>query len=332
MASRSSSRNFALAIDIGGTKVAISMITDAGEPLIDMERRLIPFDDNHRADPMRLLEILAPFVEQARRMPGTLHGIGLSCCGAVDHKTGVAALVANLGWRQMPIGDIVERAFGLRVCTAADVRMATLAEAVWGAARGVRNFAWATVGTGYGGHLFLDGKLYDGTHGFAGNYGHTTYDEVNGDLCGCGRKGCVETFVAGPGIARAGQRAADRGESPYLQEIARQRSVITRDVFDAELAGDTAAQAIVESAIRIIGINLGGLVNTLDLELIMMGGGVVHGCSTFVERVSHRIGDFIMTDETRRDLRIVKESFENSALVGAAAEVFVRQGLLQVTS
>jgi glucokinase len=328
MADEHSAPDFALAIDIGGTKAAFSILNAAGQPLIPLEKHLVPFDAQHTADPARLIEIIAPYVAQAGQIPGRLRGIGLSCCGAVDHRSGVAVLVSNLHWRHMPIGEMVHQAFDLPVFTAADVRMAALAEAAWGAARGVRNFAWVTVGTGYGGHLFLDGKLYDGSHGCAGNFGHATFDELHGELCGCGRRGCFETYVAGPAIARAGQRAAESSESRFLQALAGERAITTRDVFDGEAGGDPAAHAIVENAIRLIAINLSGLVNTLDLDLLVMGGGVIKGSSDFVQRVSRRMRDFLMTEEAIRDLRVVEESFENSALVGAAADVFYRQGLI----
>ncbi len=327
MSEDKSYQDIALAIDIGGTKAAFSVIGMDGDLLTPIEKHLVPFTSALEADPNGLLEIIAPYVDRAKHLPGQLRGIGLSCCGAVDHEKGIAVLVSNLHWHYMPFGDMVRQAFGLPVFMAADVRMAVLAEAAWGAARGSQNFAWVTVGTGYGGHLFLNGKVYDGSHGLAGNFGHNTFDEIHGFPCGCGRNGCFETFVAGPAIARAGQKAAVERVSPYLGSIARTRAICTKDVFDAEAAGDSAAIEIIENTIRLICINLGGLVNTLDLDLLVMGGGVVHGCSDFVKRIDNRIRDYLMTNEAKNDLKVVKESFENSALVGSAADVFIRQNL-----
>ena len=261
-------------------------------------------------------------------MPGNFLGIGYSNCGNVDLKTGMATLVANLGWRYVPIGQMITDAFGLPVYAATDVRMALVGELVWGAAKGLKNVAWATDGTGYGGYLFLDGKLYDGTHGFAGPFGHITLDEVNGYPCGCGRNGCVETYVSGPGIARAGQKAAESGESIALAALLKERPISTRDVFAAEAAGDAGAHAVIEEVIRLLSISLSGLVNTLDLDMIIFGGGVTHATPDFVERVSRRIRDFLMSDEAIRDLKVIPETHENSCLIGAAAEVFVRQGIL----
>jgi glucokinase len=322
------SLDFALAIDIGGTKVAFAFVDTSGKELMPSESHPVPFDDAHRAIPEKIVDLIRPYVERAKTIPGNFLGIGYSNCGNVDTKTGMATLVANLGWRYVPIGQMIKDAFGLPVYAATDVRMALVGELVWGAAKGLKYVAWATDGTGYGGYLFLDGRLIDGTHGFAGPFGHNTLDEKNGYPCGCGRKGCVETFVSGPGIARAGQKAAENGESIALAAIIKERPVTTRDVFAAEAAGDAGAHAVIEEVIRLLSISLSGLVNTLDLDMIIFGGGVTHASPDFVERVDRRIRDFLMSEEAIRDLRVIRETHKNSCLIGAAAEVFVQQGIL----
>ena len=115
--------DFALAIDIGGTKVAFAFVDISGKELIPSETHPVPFDDSHRAIPEKIIDLIAPYVEQAKTMPGRLLGIGLSNCGNVDTKTGMATLVANLGWRYVPIGQMITDAFGLPVYAATDVRM-----------------------------------------------------------------------------------------------------------------------------------------------------------------------------------------------------------------
>jgi len=320
--------DFALAIDIGGTKIAFTFVDTSGKELVLTETHPVPFDSEHRAIPGKIVEIIAPYVERSKAIPGKLLGIGLSNAGNVDPHTGMATLVANLGWHYVPIGKMISDAFGLPVFPATDVRMALVGELVWGAAKGHKYVAWATDGTGYGGYLFLDGKLYDGTHNFAGPFGHNTLDEVNGFQCGCGRKGCVETYVSGPAVARAGKKAAESGESVALATILKERPISTRDVFAAEAAGDAGAHAVIETVIRLLAISLSGLVNTLDLDLIVFGGGVTHGSLDFVDRVSRRIRDFLMSEEAIRDLKVIPETHENSCLIGAAAEVFIRLGIL----
>ena len=323
-------QEFALAVDIGGTKVDFGFINLSGKKLFSLEKQYVPFDVDGVANPNKLINMIAPYVNKAKELPGKFKGIGISCCGNIDMVTGLAVLVANLHWRNVPLGEMARTAFNLPVFTATDVRMAAIGEVAWGAAKNVDNFAWATIGTGYGGYLYLNGKFYDGYHGFAGNFGHTTLDELNGYPCGCGRKGCFETFVAGPGIAREGQKAADTKKSQFLKNISTKRKITTRDVFDGEIAGDAVSHQIIENIIRLISINLGGIVNTLDLEMIIIGGGVINASENLVSRIDSRIRGFLMTDEAKQDLKIAKESFSNSALFGAAADVFYRQGILEL--
>jgi glucokinase len=319
--------NYALAVDIGGTKLAAAVIDDRGQVRGEIAMFPVPFSPDGSASPQALLAIIEQ-IYAAVDVP--MEGIGLSICGNVDEDTGMVPLSPNLHWRYLPFGQMVSEETGLFVAAATDVRMAVLAEAVWGIARGVRYFAWATIGTGYGGYLFLDGRPYRGYHGYAGNFGHATWDEKRGAPCGCGKNGCVETFVSGPGIARAGQTAVDSGASPGLRAFSLEGAVTSKQVFEAAAQGDPAAQAILDEAIRLTAINLGGLVNTLDLEMIVIGGGVSNAASDYVERISARIREFLMTEEAKRDLRVVRESFTNAALYGAAVDVFLRKSRLSL--
>ncbi len=315
-----------LAIDIGGTSLRLALIGVDGALHGEIAQYEMPFSSDGAADMEGLLNLMDPHVERARQRVADEPMIGVSLCGNVDLVSGDAILAPNLGWRNWPFGRLVSERFRLPVCVATDVRQAVLAEAIWGAGMGLRDFAWATIGTGYGGYLFLNGRLYGGAHGFAGNFGHITLDEVNGYPCGCGRRGCFETFVAGPAIARAGQAAHEAGKSVILSSLALGGDVTTPMVFRAIELGDETAIAIVDEAIRLICINLGGMVNLLDLSLIVIGGGVTEAAPWFVERISSDIRAYLMTAEAQRDLRVLRESMPNAALWGAAAHVFAAEG------
>jgi glucokinase len=326
------SPQYVLAVDIGGTKMDIAFIDQFGRLLEPAQRLLVPFDDQGVAKPDAILDLLEPFVNRAKKEFGNFPGIGMSICGNIDTETGDAVLVANLYWRNVPFGRMARERFAVQNFPATDVRMALMAEVLWGKAKGLKYVAWMTLGTGYGGYLFLDGKLYGGVHGFAGNLGHNIYDEKTGDLCGCGQKGCFESFVAGPAIANQGQIVADQGKSKILDDLSenRQHPVTTKMVFQAESLGDQASKEIIEEVIRKLGISLSSMVNLLDLEMIVLGGSVWKGSPGFIKRVDKRVRDFLMTEEAKRDLKITTESFQNSALVGAAADVFLHTGLLKL--
>lgn len=325
------SPQYVLAVDIGGTKMDIAFINQYGSLLEPAQRLLVPFDEQGIAKPDVILDLLEPYVNRAKKEFSSFPGIGLSICGNIDTETGDAVLVANLYWRNVPFGRMARERFGVPNFPATDVRMALMAEVLWGKAKGLKNVAWMTLGTGYGGYLFLDGKIYGGAHGFAGNLGHNIYDERTGELCGCGQKGCFESFVAGPAIACQGQLAVKQGESKILKDLSEngRLPVTTKTVFQAESLGDQASIEIIEEVVRKLGISLSSMVNLLDLEMIVLGGSVWKGSPEFIQCVDRRVRDFLMTVEAKRDLKIATESFPNSALVGAAADVFLHTGLLK---
>ena len=317
-----------LAVDIGGSKVSFALIDKKAMLAEPVKTIPVPFNEKGVAEIEAVIALFAPFLQRTYGAGSRLLSIGLSLCGNVTMETGEAVLAPNLHWRNVPISALLTERYQLPVFAATDVYMAGLAELVWGKARGSRYFAWATIGTGFGGYLFLDGKGYGGYHGFAGNFGHNTVDEINGFPCGCGKKGCLETFVAGPAIARAGQKAVDEGRSLTLSRLASGRKVTAQMVFQAEADDDPAAKEIIAQVVRRVAVGLSGLVNILDLELIVLGGGVVRGSLDFVEKIDKAIRAFLMTEEAKRDFRLEVESFENSALFGAGAHAFQKIGLL----
>ena len=215
--------DYCLAVDLGGSKIAIAMISPDGKLAGEIHSFPVPFDSQGMADPLQLIELIRPFVTSELPVGSELRGIGLSVCGNIDLHTEEAVLVPNLHWHNLQFSGMVKQALHLPVRITKDTRAAVLAEHSWGIARGITDFAWCTVGTGYGGYLYLNDRLYDGYHGFAGEIGHTTQDDINGYPCGCGRRGCFETFVTGPAIARAGQSAVDSGRSPVMAAIGRRR-------------------------------------------------------------------------------------------------------------
>jgi glucokinase len=319
-----------LAADIGGTKIAMGWFDPQGNLHGEMITDAVPFEGDGRASADGLIQLMRPVVEQRHfeGVDGKPCAIGLSICGNVEMESGVCSLVPNLHWRGVPFGGMVQDVFGLPVFAATDTRQAAMAEHLWGAGRGVPYFCWCTVGTGFGGYLYLDGRPYDGFHGIAGPFGHNTIDEVNGHLCGCGKRGCVETYVAGPALARAGQAAAAAGESALLVELAAGRLVTTPMVVRAYQADDPASKKIIDQAARLIAISLSGVNNLLDLQMFILGGGVVNALPDLVAMVDHKMREYLMSQEARQDVRVVRETFPNSSLYGAAAHAFVQCGII----
>jgi glucokinase len=195
---------------------------------------------------------------QAERLGSgrALRSVGIGAPGPIDPRRGVLVNPPNLvGWKNVPLSAMLEEALGCRAHLENDANVAGLAEYHRGAGRGARNLVFITWSTGVGGGLVIDGQLYSGAHGSAGEVGHMVLDP-DGPLDSCGQRGCVEAFCGGRAIA------AQTGES--LVEI-----------FQAAASGDREAGVIVRRAATYMGLLLINLTNLFDPDVLVVGGGVV---------------------------------------------------------
>lgn len=247
-----------LGIDIGGTKVAAGLVSGTGRIL---RRARVPMAANGSA--AAGLAAVRAAVEQL----GSLHDVaaaGISSPGPLDQRRGVVLNPPNLPcWRDYPLARALARALDLpvaRVRLENDANAAALAEARWGAGRGYGSVFYATLGTGIGAGLVLGGQLYRGRTGNAIEAGHLSL-ERRGPRCGCGKRGCIEALASGPALAR---RARARLGRPLKAE----------QVAAAWRAGDKGARAVLEETAELLGAWLGNIVDVLEPEVIILGGGM----------------------------------------------------------
>ncbi len=254
---------YVIGIDLGGTKTRVAAVGFDGKILATRQG---PTDAR---DPKRGLEALAGLAKEVIAEVGGSAGsdaasagaptpvaAGLGAPGPLDLAGGRVLEAPNLpGWNGFPVVRQLWQALGVPVVLENDANAAAVGEHRFGAAAGLSDFFYVTLGTGVGGAVFMDGRLRRGTAGGAGEVGHVQVDP-DGPPCGCGRRGCVEVFAAGPGIARAAGK--ERAE----------------DVFAAAAAGDAAARDALRTAGRALGRGLGFAVSLLDPQAIVIGGGI----------------------------------------------------------
>ncbi len=251
-----------LGLDIGGTKSA-AVVGDANGAVLFRAAGLTP--PGPWPDAVAFLRGLVRDVcAQAGVAPDQAETLGVSCGGPLDSRTGVIYAPPNLPtWDAVPLQSILEGEFGLPVAVENDANATALAEHRWGAGFGCRDMAFLTMGTGIGAGLILDGRLYRGRRDLAGEVGHATV-WPDGPPCLCGRRGCLETLASGTAIGRMGrERLGDE-------------SVTAHVVCARARAGDPVAQGIIADAARWMGIGLANLLQTLDLERIVLGTLAVH--------------------------------------------------------
>jgi predicted NBD/HSP70 family sugar kinase len=216
-------------------------------------------------------------LKEAQVQSGRLSGIGIGIAGVLDRTDGVTLSWPRVpAWRCVPVKQVAEKAFKTLVEIDDTPRTMALAERRFGKARGVSNFIYIALGAGVGASLFLNGNLYTGHAGFAGEFGHTSIDE-EGPLCSCGNHGCLEAFVSASTLISRAEQGVAAGLSAELYRIARGngRQVNLRSIGRAAELGDRFCLGLLAEASRHIGNAISSLVNLLNPELIVLGGGLV---------------------------------------------------------
>jgi glucokinase len=266
-----------LALDVGGTKLAAGVVRGDGTVrslLVEPSLREAGPDDMIR----RHLDQGRRAVEAAGLAPGDIRAVGIACGGPLDPERGIILGPLHLpGWVNVPLVAIVEEAFGVPAAVDNDATAGAVAEWRFGAGRdrGVRHLVYLTVSTGIGGGLVLDGRPYRGAAGNAGELGHLTID-IDGDPCACGRRGCLEAYASGTNIARRAREAVARGEASSLASLASREALTARDVVEAASAGDALAHRVWEDTTRMLGSAVATILDVLNPELVVLGGGVTN--------------------------------------------------------
>jgi glucokinase len=268
---------FVLGIDIGGTNLVVGSVAEDGSLLHAVGSEPTQPEAGERAVVDRLIALAQRTIEQTKRdhRGAEFIGVGVGAPGPLDTKRGIVLLTPNLGWVNMPLRQIIHDRLSLPAGLDNDANCATLGEWWMGAARGTRNAIGITIGTGIGGGIIIDGKLYHGASDCAGEIGHTTID-TEGRLCKCGNYGCLEAYASGPNIAlRACEELRAGAESRLPQYVGGDLNKVTaQTVYQAAHDGDDLAMEVVNDTAKFLGIGIANLLNIFNPEVVVVCGGV----------------------------------------------------------
>jgi glucokinase len=260
-----------IGVDLGGSKMRVAVL--------DPERRILHSSvvDSRGRTTEEVLETLGRELDEARgaRPDVAAAGLGIPC--TIDQRRGVAVNAVNLPLVEVPIREMMEERLGLPVFIDNDVNAAILAEHRFGAAKGAGNAVMLALGTGIGGGLILDGRVYRGKVGAAGELGHMVVD-MDGPRCqgNCPNRGCIEAVASGSALGREGRAAAEREPASAIgRMLAEGRAVEGEAVTDAALAGDATSREVVALIGRRLGVAFASLANIFDPQVIVVGGGVI---------------------------------------------------------
>lgn len=314
-------------IDIGGTNLVVGAVAEDGSALHGLRSEPTRSESGEDDVLARLVALTRAAMDAARaEAPGAeFTGLGIGAPGPIDRASGVVILTPNLGWNNLPLRQRLADALGLPAALDNDANCAVLGEVWRGAARGVKDAIGITIGTGIGGGIVVDGKLYHGASDCAGEIGHTTID-TEGRRCKCGNYGCLEAYASGPAIAARLVEAIDVGaESCVPEMVGGDLSKVTaQTVYDAAQAGDDLAGEVVRDTAYYLGAGVANLVNIFNPEAIVICGGVT--------RAGERLFGPLQREVKKRAFkpavsvcRILPGELDGTAGVWGAAKAFLQQ-------
>ncbi|MBM9623035.1 ROK family protein [Streptomyces zhihengii] len=296
------------ALDIGGTKIAGALVDGDGALLLRAQRPTPAKEDAETV--MGAVSAVLGDLAASPLWPGAV-AVGIGSAGPVDRAAGTVSPVNVPGWRGFPLVERVSRAVGgLPVDLVGDGAAITAAEHWRGAARGFDNALCMVVSTGVGGGLVLDGRLHTGPSGNAGHIGHISVD-LDGDLCPCGARGCVERIASGPNIAR---RALEQGWTPGPDGDATAAAVAA-----SARAGDPVAIASFERAAQALAAGIAATATLADLDIAVIGGGVAGAGEVLFDPLRRSLRDYATLSFVRRLTVAPARMGTDAGLVGAAA-------------
>ncbi len=327
--------DFAIGVDVGGTNLRIAAIDQQGG-LVEK----VTLGTKVALGRDRVLDHMCDAVRRVAEKYGNgsnLMGIGIGIPGIIDMETGMIRESPNLpGWSDTPVRQEIEHRLATRVVLENDANCAAFGEKWLGAARHAEDMAIITLGTGVGGGIVLNGRIWHGMNGMAGEFGHTTI-EPEGVRCACGNRGCVEQYASASAIMRMAKAAIASGRAPALAKAASADPEFSaKAVYNLAIQGDADARRIFQQVGQALGILLANLVNSLNLSMYVVGGGVSSAWEAFspfiFEELRQRSMVYAATApptqaglqgaSTHVDLKVSHKTMVTRALLGSDAGLY----------
>lgn len=314
----------AIGIDIGGTSIKGAVVNDAGKVLtrfaMDVNK-----DSSGEAEVNRFCDVMAKAINEYDKSI-KLEGIGIGMPGILDMDKGVVITSPNLPkWNGLHISKLISKRMGLPVYINNDANVATLGEARFGSGKEYSNLIMLTLGTGVGGGIIIDNKLYDGNRHQGAELGHMVI-RVNGEKCGCGRRGCFEAYASATGLIKMSKKEMDKNPDSLMHEVANEfGKVNAKVVFEASRRGDKAAIRVMKRYVKYLSEGILNYCNIFRPEVVVLSGGVANEGDYLLDQVRHFLKNhsYGMKGSPKVELTVASLGYD-SGKIGAACLVFDR--------
>lgn len=303
---------WAIGVDIGGTKTSIGCVDADG---FVMNRTSMPTDV--AAGPEGIIQqIIASIKDIAYQRSRPPVGIGVGMAGQIDSANGTVFFAPNLHWINVPLQTQLNKALGLPVKVINDVRAATIAEWYYGTGRVSEDFVCLFIGTGIGSGIVSGGRLLEGHNNSAGEFGHMTIN-YNGPKCSCGSTGCLQTYAGGLGIAQRAQQKIFADPS-LGKDFSDPAQLTAKDIVAAYRKGNVLAEQVIHEARRALVFGAKNIVNALNPQLLILGGGVFRGLPEIRDWIEVGVREQALKSATEQLQVLPSKLMEDAGIVGAA--------------
>ena len=310
-------KKYRIGVDVGGTNVKLALV-DLNGKIVYSNTTPTRADLGYEHSIANIQNAIEELMKETNTNKESIEAIGFGFPGQIDYKEGIVRLLPNMpGWVEIPVAKIMQDKFGIPTKLDNDVRVATLGELKYGAGKGCENLVCITVGTGIGSGLVFNGKLIRGANNAAGEIGHIKMTMGDGPICGCGDYGCFEAYASGPSIVAEAKEYIKGGKSSKFKELATEE-LSPYIVAQAALQGDVVAKRIFTKMGEIIGLGLSSVVNLLNPEKVIIGGGVADAGDILFNPIRETISKRAMPIQGS-NVKIVPAELGNTAgVIGAS--------------
>lgn len=314
------SKKYNICLDIGGTKVLGAVFNEKDKLICKVKRRSTEEGASSENIESVIIEVTRLLLQKANIRKSQINAISAGVPGIVDSKNGIVVFTPNLPWRNYDLRGAIEKEFGAKFYLGNDVNVGVLGEYKYGAGRGHKNIVGFFIGTGVGGGLILNKKLFVGNEFKAGELGHMILDE-NGPECGCGNHGCLEAFSSKKGMAKYILGEIEKGRPSMMSEFIDEHGVFKSKYLKAAVeAGDEVALEAIDRACHYLAIGAGSMINALSPDCVIFGGGVIEALGDlFLEKILAEVDHYTMP-AIRPSVEIFKASLgDYSNIYGSLA-------------
>lgn len=307
-----------IGVDLGGTNIVAGVVDESYKILAKASTKTnCPRPAEEIVADMAKVALEA--VKKADLTMDEIEWIGIGAPGIANSASGVIEYANNLGFEDVPMAKLMQSHIDKRVFVENDANAAAYGEYAAGAAKGTQNVVCITLGTGVGGGIIIDGKIYSGFNFAGAELGHAVI-EVDGAPCTCGRKGCFEVYSSATGLIRMTKEAMEADKASKMWEMsAADGHVSARLAFDAMRAGDASAKAVVDKYIKYLAIGIANNINVFQPEILCIGGGVCNEGDALLVPLKEAIKNEVYTKRSENNTEIVIAKLGNDAgIIGAA--------------